>query len=76
MARIPAANDEMVAAYDAVYEGVHSAVRDEDFVMLPQCGEGVRHGQHDHMIIGRNEIAVQHMIKVFAQELGICLPEV
>jgi hypothetical protein len=27
-----------------------------DFVVLPQCGEGVRHGQHDHMIIGRNEI--------------------
>jgi hypothetical protein len=51
-------------------------VRDEDFVMLPQCGEGVRRGQHDHMITGRNEIAVQHMIKVFAQELGICLPEV
>jgi len=35
--------------------------------MPPQCGEGVRHGQHDHMIIGRNEIGVQHMIKVFAQ---------
>ena len=29
--------------------------------------------QHDHMIIGRNEIAVQHMIKVFAQELGVAL---
>ena len=73
MGRIPATNDEMRAAYDAVYEGVHAAVRDEDFAMLPQCGEGVRHGQHDHMIIGRNEIAVQHMIKVFAQELGVAL---
>ena len=41
--------------------------------MLPQCGQGVRHGQHDHMIIGRNEIGVQHMIKVFAQELGVAL---
>lgn len=58
---------------DAIYDGVHAAVRDEDFAMLPQCGEGVRHGQHDHMIIGRNEIAVQHMIKVFAQELGVTL---
>jgi hypothetical protein len=48
-------------------------VVDEDFAMLPQCGEGVRHGQHDHMIIGRNEIGVQHMIKVFAQELGVAL---
>ncbi|WP_396903246.1 SRPBCC family protein [Mycolicibacterium sp.] len=73
MGRVPAMNDEMRAAYDAVYEGVHAAVRDEDFAMLPQCGEGVRHGQHDHMIIGRNEIAVQHMIKVFAQELGVAL---
>jgi hypothetical protein len=39
----------------------------------PQGGEGVRHGKHDHMIIGRNEIGVQHMIKVFAQELGVAL---
>lgn len=73
MGRVPATSDDMRAAYDAVYEGVHAAVRDEDFAMLPQCGEGVRHGQHDHMIIGRNEIGVQHMIKVFATELGIAL---
>jgi len=25
------------------------------------------------MIIGRNEIGVQHMIKIFVQELGIAL---
>ena len=73
MARIPATNDEMRAAYDAVYDSVHAAVRDEDFAMLPQCGQGVRHGQHDHMIIGRNEIGVQHMIRVFADELGVAL---
>lgn len=73
MGRVPAVDDDMRAAYDAIYEGVHAAVRDEDFAMLPQCGEGVRHGQHDHMIIGRNEIAVQHMIKVFAHELGVAL---
>ncbi len=73
MARIPAQNDDMRATYDTVYDSVHAAVRDEDFAMLPQCGEGVRRGQHDHMIIGRNEIAVQHMIKVFADELGIAL---
>ncbi len=73
MGRIPATTDEMSAAYDAVYEGVHAAVRDEDFAMLPQCGEGVRRGQHDHMIIGRNEIGVQHMISVFAHELGVAL---
>ena len=73
MGRTPATTDEQRAAYDAIYESVHAAVRDEDFTMLPQCGEGVRHGQHDHMIIGRNEIGVQHMIEVFAQELGVAL---
>ncbi|MDR3665091.1 MAG: SRPBCC family protein [Mycobacterium sp.] len=73
MARVPATSDDMVAGYDAVFEAVHAAVRDEDFAMLPQCGEGVRRGQHDHMIIGRNEIAVQHMIKAFAAELGVAL---
>lgn len=73
MGRVPATTDDMRAGYDMVFESVHAAVRDEDFAMLPQCGEGVRHGQHDHMLIGRNEIAVQHMIKVFAQELGIAL---
>lgn len=73
MSRVPAENDEMRANYDLIFDGVHAAVRDEDFAMLPQCGEGVRHGQHDHMIIGRNEIGVQHMIRVFAAELGVAL---
>lgn len=73
MARYPATDDNMTAFYDDIYNQVHAAVRDEDFAMLPQCGEGVRHGQHDHMLIGRNEIAVQHMIRVFADELGVPL---
>jgi hypothetical protein len=41
--------------------------------VLPQCGEGVRHGQHDHIIIGRNEIGVQHMIKAFSDQLDVAL---
>ncbi|OBK45628.1 aromatic ring-hydroxylating oxygenase subunit alpha [Mycobacterium kubicae] len=73
MGRIPATNDAMMAAYDDVFEAVHAAVRDEDFAMLPQCGKGVTHGQHDHMLIGRNEIGVQHMIRIFAHELGVAL---
>lgn len=73
MGCVPATSDDMRAGYDAVFAGVHAAVRDEDFVMLPQCGEGVRHGQHDHMIVGRNEIGVQHMITVLAAELGVAL---
>ncbi|MEV4238179.1 aromatic ring-hydroxylating dioxygenase subunit alpha [Nocardia sp. NPDC050408] len=73
MGRIPATTDEQRDLYDQIYNQVHAAVRDEDFAMLPQCGEGVRQGQHDHMIIGRNEIGVQNMIRVFADALGISL---
>ncbi|MFG1781822.1 aromatic ring-hydroxylating dioxygenase subunit alpha [Rhodococcus oryzae] len=73
MAKFPATTDEQRDLYDTVFAQVHGAVRDEDFAMLPQCGEGVRRGQHDHMIIGRNEIGVQHMIRTFAAELGVAL---
>ncbi|WP_046317323.1 aromatic ring-hydroxylating dioxygenase subunit alpha [Mycobacterium sp. UM_Kg1] len=73
LARVPAADDASRSGYDTIFAAVHAAVRDEDFAMLPQCGEGVRHGQHDHMVIGRNEIGVQHMIRTFAGELGIAL---
>lgn len=70
MARIPATSDTDRLGYQNVYERVHSAVRDEDFAMLPSCGDGVRNGQHDAMVLGRNEIAVQHMVRVLAEELA------
>ncbi len=73
MARTPPDSPESRATYEGIYEQVHGAVRDEDFVMLPSCGEGVRQAQHDHMVIGRNEIGVQHMIRVFAEEADIRL---
>jgi choline monooxygenase len=73
MARYPATTDEQRTMYDGIFAQVHAAVRDEDFAMLPQCGQGVRRGQHDHMLIGRNEIGVQHMITVMAAKLGISL---
>jgi choline monooxygenase len=73
MARFPATTDEQREMYDSVYEQVHAAVRDEDFAMLPSCGEGVRQGQHEHMVIGRNEIGVQHMVRVLAAEIGVAL---
>jgi phenylpropionate dioxygenase-like ring-hydroxylating dioxygenase large terminal subunit len=71
MAIVPAEDDETRAGYQAVYEQVHAAVRDEDFTMLPSCGDGVRHGQHSHMVIGRNEIGVQHLIRTLAGQLDI-----
>ncbi|MFW0785291.1 aromatic ring-hydroxylating dioxygenase subunit alpha [Gordonia sp. CPCC 206044] len=73
MARFPATTGEQTELYDGIFAQVHAAVRDEDFAMLPQCGEGVRRGQHDHMVIGRNEIGVQHMIRVMAERLGVAL---
>ncbi len=42
MGRIPATIDEQRDLYEQIYSQVHAAVRDEDFAMLPQCGEGVR----------------------------------
>jgi hypothetical protein len=71
MARVPATTDAQRAGYDALFELVHAAVRDEDFGMLPQCGDGILHGQHDHMLIGRNEIGVQHVVRTFAGATGV-----
>jgi phenylpropionate dioxygenase-like ring-hydroxylating dioxygenase large terminal subunit len=65
MATTPAPDDAALAGYHALYEQVHAAVRDEDFAVLPSCGDGIRHAQHDHMVIGRNEPGVQNVIRAF-----------
>jgi choline monooxygenase len=67
MATDPAPNDAVQAGYVELYEAVHAAVRDEDCAVLRGCGEAPRQGQHDHMVIGRNEIAVQHVVATFMQ---------
>ncbi len=73
MAKLPAETDDDRAGYDLLFEQVHAAVRDEDFGMLPQCGDGIRNGQHDHMLIGRNEIGVQHVVRSLAAALDLDL---
>jgi nitrite reductase/ring-hydroxylating ferredoxin subunit len=73
MAREPAADDATSAGYAALYDVVHDALRNEDFVVLPKCGDGIRNAQHDHMLIGRNEIAVQHVVRTFADAVGFDL---
>lgn len=73
LARYPAIDDETRDGYDALFDQVHAALRDEDFGMLPQCGDGIRHGQHEHMLIGRNEVAVQHVVRSFASALALDL---
>jgi choline monooxygenase len=70
MATERAPNDAVQAGYADLYEAVHAAVRDEDCAVLRGCGEAARAGQHDHMVIGRNEIAVQHVVATFTQALG------
>jgi phenylpropionate dioxygenase-like ring-hydroxylating dioxygenase large terminal subunit len=71
MATVPATDDATRAGYADLYEAVHAAVRDEDFGVLPGCGEASRQGQHDHMVIGRNEVAVQHVVTTFTDALGL-----
>jgi choline monooxygenase len=73
MASQPAPDEATRQGYQALYEEVHAAVRDEDFAVLPGCGEGSRQGQHSHMVIGRNEIAVQHVVTTFAEALDLVL---
>jgi choline monooxygenase len=65
MATQPAPDDATRRGYWELYEAVHAAVVDEDFGVLPGCGQGARDGQHEHMVIGRNEIGVQHVITTF-----------
>jgi phenylpropionate dioxygenase-like ring-hydroxylating dioxygenase large terminal subunit len=69
----PARTDDERAGYHAIYDQVHAAVRDEDFAMLPSCGDGVRNAQHDHMLMGRNEIGVQHVVRTLAARLDFPL---
>jgi len=73
MATVPAADEITKQGYLDLFEGVHKAVREEDFAMLPTCGNAVRHGQHTHMVIGRNEIGVQHLVKMFAEKFNFDL---
>ena len=71
MATEPAADENVRAGYMELYEAVHDAVRNEDFAVLPGCGEASQQAQHDHMVIGRNEIGVQHVVTTFSSELQL-----
>jgi nitrite reductase/ring-hydroxylating ferredoxin subunit len=74
MALIPAGDAETRQGYTELFEQTHAAVRGEDFAVLPTCGDGIAHGQHDHMLIGRNEIGVQHVVRTLAGALDFHLP--
>ena len=70
MATEPAPDQATLAGYRDLYEAVHAAVRDEDLGVLPGCGQAARDGQHGHMVIGRNEIGVQHVVRTFTEMLA------
>lgn len=71
-----ATSDAEVSAFEQLYEQVHAALRDEDFGVLPQCGSAIANAQHEEMIIGRNEIGVQHVVRTFCQALGVDLKSI
>ena len=74
MAVEPAGDDEARrTGYRALFDAVHSAVVDEDFGVLPSCTDAIRHAQHDHMLVGRNEPAVQNVVRAFTTALGLAL---
>ncbi len=49
------------ASWEAVYE--------EDRPILIKLGEAVRHSSQETIVVGRNEVGVQHMIKTIAGQL-------
>ena len=63
--------DETRPGFAELYEAVHAGVRVEDFTMLPSCGDAIRHAQHDHMVIGRNEIGVQNVVARVRRRSGL-----
>ena len=71
MAKVAPTTEAERAGYQELFDLVHAAVHDEDFGMLPQCGEGIRHAQHEYMQIGRNEIGVQHVVRTLARSAGL-----
>lgn len=74
MAREPAGNDDATrAGYEELFEAVHAAVTTEDLPVLESCTNGIRSGQHDHMLIGRNEPGVQNVVRGFAAALQVTI---
>ena len=71
MAKVPPTTEAERAGYQELFDLVHAAVHEEDFGMLPQCGESIRHAQHEYMQIGRNEIGVQHVVRTLASSAGL-----
>ncbi len=66
-------DDAERAAYEAQFERIHHALHDQDFGVLPGVGRAIRHAQHEHMLIGRNEVAVQHMVRTLADAAHVPL---
>ncbi len=69
MATVPATDEATRLGDRELYEAVHAAVRDEDFEVPPGCGQASREGQHEHMVIGRDEVGAQHVVTTLTEPL-------
>lgn len=65
-----AENAEQRELLDLAVDIIWKAVYDEDRPVLGLIGESIRNSTQDHVLIGRNEIGVQHMIKTISGQLG------
>ncbi|MBL0925939.1 MAG: aromatic ring-hydroxylating dioxygenase subunit alpha [Sphingomonadaceae bacterium] len=58
---------------DYIVQSARQAIFEEDGPVLNGLGPGTRHSSQGHVIAGRNEIGVQHIVKTIAAELGMRL---
>jgi phenylpropionate dioxygenase-like ring-hydroxylating dioxygenase large terminal subunit len=63
LARRPFLTEAERAGYDSLFEILTGVFTGEDATALERVGEGLAHTARDHLLIGRNEPGVQHMIQ-------------
>jgi len=61
--------DEMMAA--AQFEMFHSVVRDEDYPISEKIQDGMSSGANDSLVFGRNEPALHHLHRSYAEVFGL-----
>jgi len=63
LARRPSLTDAERAGYEGLFEILSGVFTGEDAAALERVGEGLAHTARGHLLIGRNEPGVQHMIR-------------
>ncbi len=65
-----AENEEHTQMFKMAIDIIWEAVFDEDRPVLSLIGNAVRNSSQDHVVVGRNEIGVQHMVKTISDKLN------